>query len=225
MVAGAAALRYRAGMCNEYELQRSQAEIRSLFGVRADRAGNLRPAHPFPDSLAPVVRQGTEGRELVNMRWGFPPPPGQTARPVTNARNVASPYWRPWLKREFRCLVPWDAFCEWTDSAPKARRWFALGEDRPLAAFAGVWRPWTGTRGTKAAPIEGDHLLFSFLTTEANAVVRPVHAKAMPVILTDPDEMDLWLTAPADDALTVQRPLADDRLVMLSAGLLQPALI
>jgi putative SOS response-associated peptidase YedK len=74
--------------------------------------------------------------------------------------------------------------------------WFALGDDRPLFAFAGIWRPWTGTRGTKAAPVEGEHLLFSFLTTEPNDVVRPIHAKAMPVILTEPREFEAWLTAP-----------------------------
>jgi putative SOS response-associated peptidase YedK len=29
------------------------------------------------------------------MRWGFPPPPKVGTQPVTNVRNVASPYWRP----------------------------------------------------------------------------------------------------------------------------------
>ncbi len=30
---------------------------------------------------------------------------------------------------------------------------------RPLIAFAGLWTPWTGTRGTKANSIEGEHKL------------------------------------------------------------------
>jgi putative SOS response-associated peptidase YedK len=64
----------------------------------------------------------------------------------------------------------------------------------------------TGTRGTKASPVEGDHSLFGFLTTDANAVVRPVHAKAMPVILTTAEQMELWMSAPADEALSPQRP-------------------
>jgi hypothetical protein len=33
-------------------------------------------------------------------------------------------------------------------------------------------------------PIEGTHTIYGFLTTEPNAVVAPVHSKAMPVILT-----------------------------------------
>jgi len=80
--------------------------------------------------------------------------------------------------------VPATSFCEYTDSRPKVPHWFALDETRPVFAFAGIWRPWTGTRGTKAAPAEGEHLLFSFLTTDSNELVKPVHAKAMPVLLT-----------------------------------------
>ena len=35
--------------------------------------------------------------------------------------------------------------------------------------------------------------LFGFLATERNAVVAPIHPKAMPVILTTPEDVDLWL--------------------------------
>jgi hypothetical protein len=48
-------------------------------------------------------------------------------------------------------------------------------------------------RGPKSAPVEGEHELFGFLTTEANAIVAPIHPKAMPVILTTTEEFDLWL--------------------------------
>jgi putative SOS response-associated peptidase YedK len=48
--------------------------------------------------------------------------------------------------------------------------------------------------------------LFAFLTTEPNAEVGAVHPKAMPVILTQPEEVETWLTAPRDDALKLQRP-------------------
>ncbi len=57
------------------------------------------------------------------------------------------------------------------------------GEDRPLFAFAGLWASWHGVRGPKSAPVQGEHQLFGFLTTEANAIVAPIHPKAMPVIL------------------------------------------
>lgn len=39
----------------------------------------------------------------------------------------------------------------------------------------------------------GDRGLYGFLTTEPNAVVGPIHPKAMPVILTTAEERDVWL--------------------------------
>ena len=73
-------------------------------------------------------------------------------------------------------------------------------------------------RGPKSAPVEGEHELFGFLTTEANAVVEPIHPKAMPVILTTPEEVDLWLAADAPKALELQRPLPDDALMIVASG-------
>ena len=66
--------------------------------------------------------------------------------------------------------------------------------------------------------MEGEHLLYAFLTTEANAVVKPVHPKAMPVILRTADEIDRWMTAPTEVALELQRPLPDDALQIVATG-------
>jgi putative SOS response-associated peptidase YedK len=208
-------------MCNLYSLTKGQAAIRELARAMRDTTGNLPPLPGiFPDQMAPVVRTARDGdeRELAMMRWGFPPVAKPGARPITNVRNLGSSYWRGWLKPEFRCVVPATSFCEYDEKHAKRPTWFALGEDRPLFAFAGIWRPWTGTRGTKAHPVEGEHLLYAFLTTEANAVVKPVHPKAMPVILRSADEIDRWMTAPTEEALELQRPLPDDALRIVATG-------
>jgi putative SOS response-associated peptidase YedK len=94
----------------------------------------------------------------------------------------------------------------------------ALDEDRPLFAFAGLWTRWHGVRGPKSAPVAGEHQLFGFLTTEANAAIAPIHAKAMPVILTTPDEFARWLEQDTLDALALQRPLPDDALRVVAKG-------
>jgi hypothetical protein len=124
---------------------------------------------------------------------------------------LTSPHWQGWLGKRNRCIVPATSFCEYADTKPrKTPIWFALAEERPLFAFAGLWTRWRGVRGPKSAPVEGEHQIFGFLTTEANAFIAPIHSKAMPVILTKRDEFDRWLEANMLDALELQRPLPDE---------------
>jgi putative SOS response-associated peptidase YedK len=117
--------------------------------------------------------------------------------------------------------VPFTSFSEY-ETGPDGKKvpvWFALGDDRPLAAFAGIWTNWTSVRKAKEGEVTAD--LYAFLTTEANAEVAPIHPKAMPVILTTEDEVDVWLNAPTPVALELQRPLANGKLKIVASGATQ----
>jgi putative SOS response-associated peptidase YedK len=130
-------------MCNLYSITKGQQAIRELTRAMHDATGNLSPMLAvFPDYAAPVVRNGDAGeRELTLMRWGFPPPPKLGTQPVTSVRNVKGPYWRGWLKPEWR-VVSATSFSEYADTKPKKTPvWFALDESRSLFCFAGIWRP------------------------------------------------------------------------------------
>jgi putative SOS response-associated peptidase YedK len=73
---------------------------------------------------------------------------------------------------------------------------------------------WTGGRKSHVS----EHQLFAFLTTQSNDVVRPIHAKAMPVILTTPNEFDVWLDGSFNDAIALQRPLPNELLQIVVKG-------
>lgn len=212
-------------MCNLYAVNTTQEELARLADALDVDLGNFSGmASVFPDYPAPVLRLGANGnRCLEMMRWGFPPV-GQNPSYVTNVRNLSSPYWKGWLKPEWRVVVPATSFSEYmpqpdpvTKKKPVA--WFATRDGssnpRPLFGFAGIWRPWAGTRGTKADPIVGEHKLFSVLTTEPNSIVRPIHEKAMPVILPL-QNWQAWLTTA--DPIAMQLPLADDQLHVARVG-------
>jgi len=196
-------------------MTKSREAVAAYTRAMRDRTGNQPPLPAiFPDQLAPVVGTSKEGlREVVMMRWGFPPAGGGT-RPVTNIRNLNSSYWRGWLEQpRFRCLVPATSFVEYTDAKPKVAHWFALGDERPLFCFAGLWRPWTGTRGKE----HGTHLLFGILTTEANALTGPIHAAAMPVMLAG-DDLETWMGGSVEDATALARPFPAERMKIVLSG-------
>lgn len=75
-----------------------------------------------------------------------------------------------------------------------------------------------GTSVCKVKAGETTDELFAFLTTEPNKAVGVIHPKAMPVILTTRKEIDLWMAAPAEEALRLQGPLADDALMIVVRG-------
>lgn len=193
-------------MCNLYRMTGNAQAIAQLFAT--DTAGRNLPSYPeiYPEAQAPVIVVREGARRLETMQWGWPPF-GTIRRPITNVRNLTSPFWRNALSDPAqRCLVPATAFSEWSQTADpltgrKRKHWFALHgtrtDDQPLFAFAGLWR----------ATDEGPR--FAFLTCDANPLVGAIHPKAMPVILRPGPETDRWLSADGVGAAALQRPLTD----------------
>jgi putative SOS response-associated peptidase YedK len=183
-------------MCNRYRVTAKQIEIAQRYGVDPamlfPEPETLPPPELFPKRIGWVLRKEDGVRRLEAMRWGIPLPP--TGKPVTNVRNLASPFWRSMLKNPARrCLVPVTDFCEWSgEKGSKKEHWFSL-PSKPIFSFAGIWRP---------TP-EGN--AYAFLTCEPNPLVAPIHAKAMPVILHDEDH-DRWLDGEVDQVCSLATP-------------------
>lgn len=192
-------------MCNLYSMTATVDELRRIFGTFDGDTSNIPPFDEiYPGHQAPVLRRKDEGGlKLDWMKWGFPGPPSASSRPVTNVRNLDSPFWRRALDDPMRrCIVPATRFCEWTaepdlQTKRKAKVWFGLREDDPpLFAFAGLWRPGEG------GPF------MAFLTCEANETVGAVHPKAMPVMLR-PEDSRRWLNSERVDACELAKPFED----------------
>ena len=223
-------------MCNLYSMTTNQEAIRRLFKVTVDNVGNL-PALPgiYPDYMAPIIHMSNSERALSMMRWGMPTSQkvlldaakvragkleakGKTVnfkellrmepdKGVTNVRNTASSHWKRWLGPANRCLVPFTQFSEF-NKAHGGNVWFE-SPDQSLMAFAGIFTEWKCVRKVKEGEVTAN--FYGFLTCEPNAVIAPIHPKAMPVILRE-DDWDSWLNAPAEEALKLQRPWPDDEL-------------
>tara|TARA_R110002033_G_scaffold7454_1_gene27317 strand:+ start:258 stop:857 length:600 start_codon:yes stop_codon:yes gene_type:complete len=155
----------------------------------------------WPGRQGAIVRVVDGAKVAETMHWGFPwtgkgKRPGTTRKMnTTNVRNLQSPLYRNIInKAEHRCLVPFHQFAEPKPGAGREEVWFGVNE-QPVSCFAGIWRQ---NRGEQH---EGP--CYAFLTCEPNPLVKPIHPKAMPVIL-QPEDYDRWLSG--EDAAALQAP-------------------
>lgn len=141
-------------MCNEYAQERTLDELLKEFGqldlplTWEGGAPNMEPrASVRPTDQSFIITGRNGGAHLSQMRWGFPGPRG----PIINFRSDGRDFPRG------RCLVPIDAFFEFTGpKAPKSKWRFTAADDTVLGV-AGLIRDdrfslLTGPPGSDIAP-------------------------------------------------------------------------
>jgi putative SOS response-associated peptidase YedK len=210
-------------MCGRYTLTLDPAELQDLFSLSEPVPAGLAPRYNIaPTQPVAVIANGPE-RKLELFRWGLIPSwakDPQIGSRLINARSetvAEKPAFRAALKKR-RCLVLADGFYEWKrDGARKTPMYFQLAKGQPFA-FAGLWETW---HGPDQAPV----LSCTIITTQANAVVAPVHDR-MPVILAPAAYAD-WLAAGELPAVQIQALLqptsAPMRVVAVSPLVNSPA--
>lgn len=191
-------------MCGRY-VQTSPADaLATRFGARLPEGIAWTPRwNVAPGTRAPLVRDDGAGPVLALHSWGLRPSwagdePG--LRPI-NARAEGigrRPMFRDALKRR-RCLVPADGFYEWKVEKTGKTPWLLRLTGGAPFVFAGLWER---REVPGAEPFE----TFAIVTTEANELVRPVHAR-MPVLL-DAEAAALWRRPGPLQAAELERCLA-----------------
>ena len=196
-------------MCGRYASHLPPEAIARLF-----RAVNPVPNHAASWNVAPrqdalVVRRhpDTGERHLDLLTWGLVPcwtKDLTTARRPINARaetvSTSGMFRAAFAAR--RCLVPADAFYEWKPAGHAGKQPFAVARrDAQPMAFAGLWEGWRAADGEVLRT-------FTIITTDANAVLRPIHNR-MPVIVESAD-WPVWLDEAEGDPTALMRPAAED---------------
>lgn len=181
-------------MCASYEAQFSVTELVEAFDkARAPLLfprglPNIEPNDEVrPTDRSPAVRAAGPGEtELIQMRFGFPPPAPKRP-PVINFRSEGRQLSNG--SSGGRALVPVSGFFEFTGDRYPKTRWVLRGVDQPFLALAAVWR----------AGADGD--AFALLTAAPGADIAPYHDRG--VIPLAPDDWADWLLdrKPAADLL------------------------
>ncbi len=115
------------------------------------------------------------------------------AETVATSRTFKGPFERR------RCLVPADAYYEWTGETGAKTRWRFERADGDWFAFAGIW--------DRAETADGRVESFSIITTAAGPDSAPYHDR-QPALLAKP-EMARWLDLAADVSNLIMPSAAD----------------
>jgi hypothetical protein len=190
-------------MCGRYVLHRPIDELRTIFAAMGDMP-NFPPSWNIaPTQSALVLRIAPTGeRRFDLLHWGLVPhftTDLTTARKPINARSetaAKTPMFRDALARR-RCLIPADAFYEWTGEGKTKQAHAAARTDGAPMALAGLWEGWRHPNGTILRS-------FTILTTEACATLQALHHR-MAVVL-EPNDWPLWLGEQEGDPLPLLRP-------------------
>ena len=156
---------------------------------------NLRPTEP-----AWIVARRPDGEiRTIEAKWWCQRDGAQefeTKYAAFNARAETlkdRPHWSGLLSKGKRCIFPIDSFYEWPvkGKGQPPVEIFVKGKD-PFA-LAGLWSTWFDRGERKYS--------FAVFTCEPNEFMKPIHPKAMPVILNGVDEQKLWLMEGDTDLL------------------------
>ncbi len=193
-------------MCGRYKLSARHADVQKHFDL-IDGKFDFTPSDEiFPGTNILAVNKD---HRAENVFWTIEDRDFKgVMRRVINAK-AETVHFVPMFKDAYengRILIPATGFYEWKDLPDKKKEKYEFEVDEPLFAFAGISRDCEIKGETRNCGV--------ILTTDANDVVRPIHAKGrMPVILHKYD-YEKWLDpeTPATELKRLMQPLPNEEI-------------
>lgn len=214
-------------MCGRYVSASSPQQIADYFGAASVTEALVDDplAEPnynvAPTVSVPALRHDDGERHLDVFRWGLIPSWAKSksiGAKMINARSETvstKNAFRAAAKRR-RCIIPADAFYEWTavtnpaGGKPLKQPWCIMRTDGDPFAFAGLFEVW---KDPEAEDEDARIYSCSILTQEANEAMSPIHDR-MPVMVA-PHRWDAWLDRENEDIgglLNVLEPVPSELL-------------
>ncbi len=193
-------------MCGRFSNAAKKEQIRKEFQAKVGEAFPDKARYNIaPAQMIDVVLETEKERIISQLKWGLVPSwskDASTSKGLINARAetlTEKPSFREAFKSR-RCIIPTTGFYEWQRKGANGKQpfYFYLN-DKEVFGFAGLWEEWLDKQ-------TGEILeTCTIITTEANAILKPVHAR-MPVILKS-ESYDEWLDAKLKDTDKLQKLL------------------
>ncbi|HHY81936.1 MAG TPA: SOS response-associated peptidase [Clostridiales bacterium] len=170
-------------MCGRYMLHVDVEEILQHYGIVKGWITDAWAPEVFPSHKVPIVINQNQ-KELIPMKWGFVPPNGKGL--IINSRGETVDA-KPMFRRAFRfkrCIVPANAFFEWSKAGRDKTKYKFCMKNSSLFSMAGIYEDFQDEEGNL-------YKAFTVLTTRPNPLVSLIHDR-MPVILPR-DQEEVWL--------------------------------
>lgn len=199
-------------MCGRYALYADGEQLAWRFGTPVPYPitprYNIAPSQPI---LALRYNRDAKTREWTHFLWGLVPSWAQDVSIGNRMINARAETLRekPAFRNAYRyrrCIVPVSGFYEWKKVGRTKQPYFVRPTDDLPIGLAGLWETWRSPDGSELETC-------TIITTDANAVIQPLHPRMAVVLL--PDAYEAWLSpdTPLDALDRLLLPAPDDTLI------------
>lgn len=183
-------------MCGRYTLAGKPVDLEKQLRANFNQGFVFQPSYNIAPGSTVLAVLNEQPDCITELRWGLTPSWSRlNDKPLflVNLRDDtlrSKPSFNAFMRKR-RCIIPATGFYEWKPETSHKQPYYFHCINRQFVFFAGVWE--SGGDGNKN--------MLAIVTTEANALVRPVHNR-MPVIF-DAEMAQIWLSESNPDLLSL----------------------